>query len=264
MVRITVLADNKVVDLRPQGLMAEWGFSALVEDYGILFDTGQTGIALKNLLILKKEFPEKLVLSHGHYDHTGGLMEFLSVRKLKIFLHPDAFLPRYYRGEYIGIPFPKEKIENFAEVIEHREPIKVDKNVWALGEIPRKYETALLSDSYLIKEGKKMDDEILDDQSLAIKTERGVVLLLGCCHSGLRNTVVWAEEVTGDEVKFVIGGTHLIALKGERLMEVIKWLDRKIELIAPCHCTGIRNELILMEHFKERFKMVGSGSTVEI
>ncbi len=261
MVKVTVLSDNKVIALRPQGLKAEWGFSALIEcSEPILFDAGQTGIAFENLQLLNKPIPKKIVLSHGHYDHTGGLLPFL--RDVKLYAHPDAFLPRIYKGEYIGIPFRRERIEDKAEVIEHREPIEVSKNVWALGEIPRQFETALLKDSYIIRDGKLEEDKILDDQSLAVKTDKGVLLILGCCHSGLRNTVRWAEEVTGDEVKFIVGGTHLIAYSPEKIREIISKLD--FEFIAPCHCTGLKAEFLLMEMLGDRFKMVGSGSVIEV
>jgi len=91
---------------------------------------------------------------------------------------------------------------------------------------------------------------------------QGVLLILGCCHSGLRNTVKWAEEVTGDEVKFIVGGTHLIAYSPEKIREIVSKLD--FEFIAPCHCTGLKAEFILMEMLGDRFRMVGSGSVIEV
>ncbi len=259
---VVILSDNKVTKLRPQGLKAEWGFSALIKGReNVLFDTGQTGIAFDNLITLREERPAKVVLSHGHYDHTGGLMEFVKAFDLKVFAHPDAFLPRFYRGEYIGIPFRKERIR--AEIVEHREPLEVSKGIWALGEIPRRHKSALLSDSYIIREGRKEFDEILDDQSVAVKTDNGIALILGCCHSGLMNTVEYAEEVLGDEVKYVIGGTHLISLRGEELLDVVRWLDSKVDLIAPCHCTGLENEFLLKSKLGEKCKIVGVGSVVK-
>ena len=262
-VEVTILIDNKVINLRPQGLKAEWGFSALIKaKETILFDAGQTEIAFENYTLLGCENPTKVVLSHGHYDHTGGLMEFLTRYRCKLYTHPDAFLPRFYKGDYIGIPFIREKIETYAEIVEHSEPVEVSKDVWALGEIPRNYEQSLLSDSFIVRDGVKEFDEIKDDQSLAIKTENGILLVLGCCHSGIRNTIEYAEEVLSDEVKFVIGGTHLIAFKDQKLEEIVRWLDRKIDLIAPCHCTGLKNEFYLMKKLCEKFRLVGSGDVI--
>jgi len=262
--KVHILVDNKVVDLRPPGMKAEWGFSAYIEsEEPVLLDSGQSDLAFRNMLIKGIEFPEKIVLSHGHYDHTGGLMSMLRP-KMKLYTHPHAFLPRYYKGMHVGIPFVRERIESLAEVVEVAEPSEIAKNVWMLGEIPRKHEEAVLEDSYIIVEGKKQEDRILDDTSLAVKTEDGVLLILGCCHSGLRNTVEWAEEVVGDEVKFVVGGTHLIAFKPDELPEIIRWIDNKVERIAPCHCTGIAYEFVLKERLGEKYVMVGSGSVFEV
>ena len=261
---VVILADNKVVSLRPQGLKAEWGFSALILDKEtILFDTGQTGVAFENFMTLRKNAPSKLVLSHGHYDHTGGILPFVRAFDLEIYAHPDAFLPRYFENRYIGILARKEQIESLAKIREHKEPVEVSKGITALGEIPRKYEQHLLTNSIIVRDKTKERDEIRDDQSLAIKTDNGLLLLLGCCHSGLRNTIEYAEEVVDDEVKFVVGGTHMIALKENELLDLVKWLDRKIELIAPCHCTGLENEFLLRDKLGDKYKLVGSGSVLE-
>ncbi len=260
---VVILSDNKVVNLRPQGLKAEWGFSALIKGKEtILFDTGQTGVAFENMLILKEKKPEKIVLSHGHYDHTGGILKFVRAFDLKVYAHPDAFLPRFYKGEYVGIPFRRERIEYYAEVIEHEDPVEVCKGVIALGYVPRKHKPALLSDSYIVRNGVKERDEIRDDQSLVLKTERGLALILGCCHAGLRNTIEYAEEVVGDEVKLVVGGTHLVSMGEREIIETIEWLERKIDLIAPCHCTGLKNEFILKSKLGGKCRIVGVGSSI--
>ncbi len=103
----------------------------------------------------------------------------------------------------------REFLEDLSVIHEHRDPVNVTKNIVALGEIPRKWEQHLLSDSFVIRNGTKERDTIRDDQSLAVKTRNGLILLLGCCHSGLRNTVEYAEDVMGDEVKAIVGGTHI-------------------------------------------------------
>lgn len=256
--KVTILSDNKA--LVPSSYKAEWGFSVLIEsDETILLDSGQS-VAFENLLAMNKPLPSKIVLSHGHYDHTTGLKSFLG--KVKIYAHPDAFLPRYFEGRFIGIPYQRDLIAHGNELIEHREPIEIAKNVFALGEIPRNYEIALLKDSFLIREGEKERDEIKDDQAIAIKTEKGVALILGCCHSGLRNTVEWAEEVVGDEVFAIIGGTHLVAYDEPKILEILRSLD--VEFIAPTHCTGLKAEIIIAKELGEKYKAVGVGSEFEL
>ncbi|MDK2796060.1 MAG: 7,8-dihydropterin-6-yl-methyl-4-(beta-D-ribofuranosyl)aminobenzene 5-phosphate synthase [Archaeoglobaceae archaeon] len=255
--KITILADNKI--MIPKPLKAEWGFSALIEAKEvIMFDVG-LGCSLSNLLVLQKPFPDKIVLSHGHYDHTSALYPF--PRKLPLYAHPDIFLPRFFEGRFIGLPYQKELILNNFDFVEQGEPMEVSKGVWALGEIPRNFETATLKDSFAIRDGRKENDEIRDDQSLAIKTDKGIVLLLGCCHSGLRNTVKWAEEVLNDEVKFIIGGTHLIAFTEEKVLEILKSL--KVDLIAPTHCTGLKAEMLIAKIMGEKYKPAGVGSEFE-
>lgn len=240
------------------------GFSAYIDaKEPVLMDSGQSDIAFRNMLVRGLELPQKMVLSHGHYDHTGGLMSVLRP-KMKLYTHPHAFLPRFYKGMHVGIPFVRERIEAMAEVVEVTEPQEVAKDVWMLGEVPRKHEQALLEDSYIVVDGEKQFDGLLDDTSVAVKTDKGLLLVLGCCHAGLRNTVEWAEEVVGDEVKYIVGGTHLIAFKPSELPEIIKWLDAIIEKIAPCHCTGLGYEFVLKEKLGEKYVMVGSGSVFEV
>lgn len=256
--KITILSDNKV--LTPKGYKAEWGFSVLIEgEKTILFDTGQR-VAFENLVAMKKSMPSVVVLSHGHYDHTTGLKHFLG--NVKIYAHPDAFLPRYFEGRYVGIPYQRDLIVNGNDLVEHKEPVEISKNIFALGEIPRKYETALLKDSFLIRGKEKERDEVRDDQAIAIKTEKGVALILGCCHSGLRNTVEWAEEVVGDKVFAIIGGTHLIAYDEPKIVEILRSLD--VEFIAPTHCTGLKAEMIIARELGEKYKTAGVGSEFEL
>lgn len=259
--RVTILADNKVLKLG--GFKAEWGFSALIEtaSCAILFDAGQS-VAFENFIKLEKSFPEIIVLSHGHYDHSAGLLPFLK-SNVKLYAHPDAFLPRFYDGRHIGIPFKRELIESLVkEIVEVKEPREITKNVWVTGEIPRIHRDSTLKDSYIVRGGKVERDNIVDDQAIAVKTDLGVVLLLGCCHSGLENTVEWVEEITGDEVKYIIGGTHMMAYKEEEVKEVTKKLD--VELLAPCHCTGFKAEAIMQRLMGDKFLAVGSGSEIEI
>lgn len=259
--RLFILSDNKVVSPRPRGLRAEWGFSAYLDlEEPLLIDCSQSDVAFSNMRILQLREPRRIVLSHGHYDHTGGLKNFIKEGAV-LYAHPHAFLPRTFKGEEVGMPFSKEELSEKAKIVEVAEPLEVLKGVWILGEVPRTYEEALLEDSFLL--GKP--DRILDDTSVAVKTEKGVALIVGCSHAGIRNHVKYAEEVVGDEVRFLIGGMHLIAFKGRVLEEVLSWIEKKrLELVAPCHCTGFANEHLLMQRLGNAYLTIGSGSKIEI
>lgn len=241
-------------------LRAEWGFASAVDT--VLLDTGLTGIAYDNAVTLgvDPQF-DVVVLSHGHVDHTGGILKFLRGEP-EVYLHPEAWKPRYKSGAYIGLPFVRAKLEESAKIIEHRRPVEVKDGVWALGEIPRKWPD---NPSGRTPDGDKLvTDFVPDDQSLAVETDDGIALVLGCCHSGLRNTVEYAEEVLDGKVRLILGGTHLIGMDPEGVIETTSWLSGKnsLEVIAPCHCTGFKAKTILQSKLGDRFEFVGVGSSI--
>lgn len=268
MVEITILADNTVAKPYPRGLRGEWGFSAAVGD--VLLDTGQTA-AVHNakLLDVPIEAFNSVVVSHSHFDHTSGMLDVLNVMdQPDVYCHPEIWDHRYldnegpFDGAPLGIPYTKSTVEAKANVVEHRDPVEVATGVYALGEIPRIHQDYVIGK--VEREDGVVKDPIVDDQSVVVETADGLALVLGCCHAGLRNTVEHAESVCDGDVRYIIGGTHLIAVDVEEIREIADWLAEKIELLVGAHCTGTAAMGILNERLPEIFEPAGVGSTIQL
>jgi 7,8-dihydropterin-6-yl-methyl-4-(beta-D-ribofuranosyl)aminobenzene 5'-phosphate synthase len=276
--KITVLCENLVGRLVGAG---EHGFSAFVEtdrgDY--LFDTGSGHSVVANSLVLKKDLRtiRRIFLSHGHYDHTGGLPEVLKLKgNVDVHVHPDVFIDRIHiiqeEGEekkrFVGLPFKKRYLEFLgAHFLYNKDYIEVEKGIFLTGEVPRKtpFEKP---DPRLFSEmdGKITQDIFLDDQSLILDTKKGLVVILGCAHSGMINILDHVIDKTGKEKFYAImGGTHLDFLTPEQLEESIKSLKKmEIERIGISHCTGMRAAFRLHQELGDRFFYGCVGSVLEL
>jgi 7,8-dihydropterin-6-yl-methyl-4-(beta-D-ribofuranosyl)aminobenzene 5'-phosphate synthase len=276
--KITILCENSVGRLVGSG---EHGFSAYIEtDQGnYLFDTGSGHSIVSNSLALDKNLRtvKKVFLSHGHYDHTGGLPEVLKLKgKVDVHVHPDVFIDRIHvfqeQGEekkrFVGLPFKKSYLEFLgANFLFNKEFTEVEEKIFLTGEVPRrtafeKPDLKLFSE----KDGKLGQDIFADDQSLIIDTGKGLVLILGCAHSGLINIINYVVGTTGkDKFHAILGGTHLDFLTPEQLEETIKILKKMdIERIGASHCTGLRAAFRLYQEFGSRFFYGRVGSVLEV
>jgi 7,8-dihydropterin-6-yl-methyl-4-(beta-D-ribofuranosyl)aminobenzene 5'-phosphate synthase len=271
--RATVLCENRVFE--QPGLVAEHGWSVFLETAAgnFLFDTGQGMTIVRNARELGKDLMtcRGIILSHHHWDHTGGLRAVLEVvGGIDIFTHPDLFKEsfRLKDGEMrpIGTPFQPEELERLgARFHFNREFVEIADGVFLTGEIPRRTAFEKGDGRLVVRAGSGYEqDRLLDDQALVTKSEEGLSVVLGCSHAGVVNTLEYVLEKTGaSRIHTVIGGTHLGPLPEEEMEESIRALQAfGIERIGVAHCTGMRPSLRLMEEFGQRFFFCTVGDVV--
>ena len=264
--KITTLSENTADNL---GLLAEWGLSILVEtdDGNILLDTGQTisvGHNAKKLGIDLHKI-DKIVLSHGHVDHTGGLMNVLGVigKKVEIFAHPDAINTKYSgkredRRKNVALPFSLQEMEKLGANFKlRRKPVKLTPDIMTTGEVPMLTDFEQIDpDRFFVKEDSMWyPDELNDDLALIINTRPGLIVVLGCGHRGVINTLYHAQKLTGrKEIRMVVGGFHLMNAPMERVyrtIDVLKELD--VHKVGGSHCTGLEASAIMAQELGDRF-----------
>ena len=275
-IRITTLSENTA---GMGDFLAEWGLSFLiqVDGYNVLLDTGAGISAVHNVdtLGIDLNSVDKLVLSHGHYDHTGGLREVLRKMKkdVEIIAHPDVWQAKYSKrkneeGKYIGIPFHQSELESLgARFVYSRDSFKISENILTTGEIPMVTEYETIDAALMIKENDMMKpDPLMDDRAVIIKTAQGLVIVLGCAHRGMINTIYHAQEITGiKDIYAVIGGSHLIGSSEERLWQTIAALKEiNVQKLGLCHCTDLPVISVLAQEFGEKFLFNKAGSVIEL
>jgi len=275
-VKLTTLSENTAGRV---GLLAEWGLSVLVEvdNYKVLLDTGLDISAAYNAVVIGIDLHavDKIVLSHGHHDHTGGFQRVLSAmrKRIEVIAHPDIWAAKYSRTfskreQYAGIPFTREALERWGVSFKFtEEPVWITDNIVTTGEIPMQTEYEKIDPDLFIKEnGELHPDPLRDDLALIVKTETGLIVVLGCGHRGMINTLHHAQKITGvDQIRVVVGGTHLIHASREQLDLTIAELRRLgVEKIGVSHCTGLPAAAILSQEFGDSFFFNNAGTVITL
>jgi 7,8-dihydropterin-6-yl-methyl-4-(beta-D-ribofuranosyl)aminobenzene 5'-phosphate synthase len=277
---LTVLVDNNT--LIDRYFTGEPGLSFLLEMRGkkILFDTGYSDAFLTNAgkMGINLRDLDYIVLSHGHLDHTGGLVplvNYLTEAKIntiphtvpELIAHPRCFYPRTKAPlPNIGSILDEDEVRRQFTVNLSDTPVWITEDLVFLGEIPRKFSferTKPGTQKIVLPDGSTKPDLLLDDSALAFHSRAGLVIITGCSHSGICNITEYAREVCGeDKVVYIIGGLHLLTPDPLLLKTTGEYLrDLHLKALHSCHCTSLASKIALAHYCP--LQEVGVGMKLE-
>ena len=274
-VKITTLIENNQDN---NGLLYnEHGLSLYIEAAGkkIIFDTGQSGKFIENAkkLNITLEEADYLIISHGHYDHSGGFTRIAEEigNSYKLVVSEKFFNKKFSYKEdyrYIGNSFDNKYLEdnNINVRYTNNDMYNITENIIIASNFKRKTDFEKLNRRFFVEINNKLEvDAFSDEISLAIKLEKGLLVILGCSHVGVVNILETLSERTNMPIYGVIGGTHLVEADEFRLDESIKYFKEKdIKIIGVSHCTGEKAVERLKIEFKDRFLYNNTGNILEI
>ena len=275
--KLKVLIDNNT--LIDRYFLAEPGVSYYIEDEGkkILFDVGYSDAFIKNANKMEIDLMnlDYLIISHGHLDHTWGLMPLFNLyterifenqnyNKPKLVAHKETFYSKTYDGDEIGSLIDEDKLKNHFSIELSNKPVWITENLVFLGEIERTNDFENKTPIGKVHHnGITKDDYLLDDSALAYKTENGIAVITGCSHAGICNIIEYAKKICNDDrIIDVIGGFHLLEPEEEVITKTVDYFENQnIKEIHACHCTDLDSKIKLSKVVK--LKEVGVGLEIE-
>lgn len=259
--------------------LAQHGISFLIKGKKtILFDVGQKGFPLlynMDKLGLDPSTIDYVFLSHCHYDHTGGLRDVLKAinkKKIPVIAHSTLFRPHFSekQSENVGVPFRRETIQEYGQLVLRDGPFEIMKNVYSTGEITHRedFEKEAIRQLglYTLENGNPVKDWLMDDMSVVIEAPDGLVIVTGCSHAGVVSIVNHAVSMIHEKrIKAVIGGFHLINAEEEYIEKTAEALRaQKVKALYTGHCTGLKAEARFLDLWGDNFCKLHSGLVIEV
>lgn len=279
---VTVLVDDSLSPEK-RNLAAKHGLSLYIEtsvageENRILMDTGPPpDIVLQNAQTIGVDLRQidAIVISHGHYDHTGGLIGILrqTPRQVTVVIHPQAFIPKFAstpKLRFIGLDLRDQAsiIASGGVPLIARNPVRISNGVMTSGEVRRLTDYEKSEGFWKVEDERFIEDQVIDEQALLINLkDRGLVVITGCAHPGIINILNHSKDISKiNNVYAVIGGFHLAGASYERLHATTNELLRiNPELVYPCHCTGSPAINRFSESMGPRCKPIQTGDTIAL
>jgi len=264
--QVVTVIENLVYQ---KGLIAEHGLSFYFEGNHkkILFDTGQTGSFIHNAALLGIDLSavDAVVISHGHYDHAGGLLPFLKMNsKAKVYLKKEAFFPKYHSsGEFIGIASDTIPDHRFEYV---DEPVELDQGIFIMPDIPLEYPDDTHFNHMQVRINDKLvDDRFEDELYIAYIENNQLSIISSCSHRGIINIMEAATAHFSLPVHTILGGFHIRTCPDHQMETLVRYF-REIspKSIGICHCTGVEKYAWLQKRLGDKIFYNYTGKTVEV